>query len=98
MIVREKTPHYVAFTWQEFLAGIDALSYLLPYEAEFWGRKCVLNDTRTGYFIYDKDTDSCSCYIMNEDSIMIFYGCNNEFTATLDATTFWNKYEQVIWH
>lgn len=94
MIVAEKRPRYLAFTWQEFLAGIDALSNFLPAEAMFYGRRCVLNDTKTGYFVYDKDGLQ---HIMNEDSVLLFYGCNNLNTAAMSSEHFWNTYEQVIW-
>lgn len=93
MIIAEKRPHFHAFTWQEFLTSItSSTNSELPKETFFYGRKCILNDTATGYWIICKDGIN---RIMNEDTIMIFYGVNNSLTATIDYATFEEKYEQV---
>lgn len=95
MIVREKTTRYIAFTWQEFVAAITPVEPILPQETTFMGRRCVRNQTHTGYFVYDKDRTE---HIMNEDTVMVLYGENNEYTIMMNSTEFWNRYERVIWN
>lgn len=70
MIVREKAPKYIALTWQEFCAHIQHDGGWLPRDAVVMGHRCEQNTTRTGYFVYEKDGNSC---VMNENSIFLFY-------------------------
>lgn len=93
MIVREKAPRYIALTWQEFCAHIQYDGGWLPREAVVMRHKCEQNTTKTGYFVYEKDGNSC---LMNEDSVLVFYGDNSEYVSSYSTESFWNDYEQVV--
>lgn len=93
MIVRKKAPKYIALTWQEFCAHIQCDGGWLPREAVVMGHKCEQNTTKTGYFVYEKDGHSC---LMNEDSVLVFYGDNSEHVSSYSTESFWNDYEQVV--
>lgn len=94
MLVREKAPKYVALTWQEFCAHIAHDGGWLPRDAVVMGHRCEQNTTRTGYFVYEENGDSC---VMNEDSVLLFYGDSNEYVSSYPTESFWQQYEQVIW-
>lgn len=94
MIVREKAPRYIALTWQEFCAHIQQDGVGMPSEGLVMGHKCEQNTTKTGYFVYEADGSSC---VMNEDSVLLFYGDNSEYVSSYSCDSFWKQYEQVIW-
>ena len=93
MIVRERAPRYIALTWQEFCAHIQHDGGWMPREGVVIGHKCEQNTTKTGYFIYEADGSNC---VMNEDSVLLFYGDNNEYVSSYSCDSFWKQYEQVI--
>ena len=92
MIVREKAPRHIAYTWQEFIHNVSCGEFY-PKVATFMGLRCELNSTRTGYFVYDKHGNT---HIMNENSVMMFYDYHYDNMVIFDAESFWNTYEQVI--
>ena len=93
MIVREKAPRYIAMTQQEFCACIAQDGGWLPKDAVVMGHICERNTTNTGYFVYEENGDSC---VMNEDSVLLFHGDNNEYVSSYSCESFWKQYEQVI--
>ncbi len=93
MIVREKAPRYIALTWQEFCAHIQHYDGWMPRDSVVMGHRCEQNKTKTGYFVYDADGSSC---VMDEDSVLLFYGGNNEYVSSISCDSFWKQYEQVI--
>ena len=93
MIVREKAPRYIALTWQEFRAHIQHDGGWMSRDGVVMGHRCEQNTTKTGYFVYEADGNSC---VMNEDSVLLFYGDNNEYVSSYSCDSFWKQYEQVI--
>ena len=93
MIVREKSPRYIALTWKEFCNHISHDGGWLPRDAVVMGHRCEQNSTKTGYFVYSADGTSC---VMNEDSVLLFYGDNSENVISFSTSSFWEKYEMVV--
>ena len=93
MIVRKIAPRYIAMTWQEFCSYIKHDDGWLSKDGVVMGHRCEQNITKTGYSVYDKDGTS---YIMNEDSVLLFYGENCEYVSSYTSDAFWKQYEPVI--